>query len=459
MSLRRRLALLVAAAVALTVATVSLLAYVTTRRALHDQIDKTLVDQAKSVIKEAQQGRRHDNRVLVPALQVDIQAVSRDGRVVSHNGEDQSAPALLPVVAADLEVARDGGEPVARTIRVADERTRTRVVTVAVSGGGAVQVAKSLEEVDSALRRLGLVLLVGSGVGIAAAAYVGLVVARAGLVPVERLTRAAEHVGQTRDLAERIEVSGEDEVARLGRTFNEMLAALDESQQRQRRLVEDASHELRTPLTSLRTNIELLAKSDADPDKALPEDDRRALVRDLTAQLEELSTLVGDVTELARDGEQPEPQVELDLADVVTQAVRRARRRATGVEFAVTTEPTPLVGQPALLERAVTNVLDNAAKWSPPGGRVDVTLRAGELAVRDEGPGIADEDVPFVFERFYRSTAARSTPGSGLGLAIVQDAVEAHGGAASVERDGGTVVRLRFPCAVVPEPGQRPLVG
>ena len=440
MSLRRRLALLVAAAVALTVATVSLLAYVTARQSMREQIDETLVDQGNSLIATAQRIEQYHRRTeVVPALQVLGQQLDRDGRVLSQP--------VLPVTETDTEVAAADRGTTLRDIRLDGEHMRVVTMPLPQPGGGALQMARSLEEVDAALRRLGLVLLIGSAVGIGASAYVGFVVARAGLVPVDRLTSAAEHVGQTRDLGARIEVTGEDEVARLSRTFNEMLAALEESQRRQRQLVEDASHELRTPLTSLRTNIELLARSDADPTRALPDADRRALVRDLTAQLEELSVLVGDVTLLARDGEQPEAAVELDLADVVARAVRRARRRAPGVQFVETTEPTRLTGQPAALERAVTNLLDNAAKWSPPGERVEVTLQAGELAVRDRGPGIADEDLPLVFERFYRSAAARSTPGSGLGLAIVKDAVLAHGGTVSVERDGGTVVRLRFPVA------------
>jgi len=436
-SLRGRLALLVAAAVALTVATVSLLAYVTARHSMREQVDETLVDQGKRLIASAQQLHPYRRTEVVPALEV-------RGQVLRPDGTTEESP-VLPVVATDREVAAGSQSMSRRDIRLDGEHMRVVTLRLPSPHGGALQLARSMEEVDAALRRLGFVLLIGSAVGIGASAYVGFAVARAGITPVERLTRAAEHVGQTRDLAARIEVTGEDEVARLGRTFNEMLAALDESQRRQRQLVEDASHELRTPLTSLRTNIELLARSDAEPTKALPDADRRALVRDLTAQLEELSVLVADVTLLAREGEQLEEPVDFDLTNVVTRAVRRARWRAPGVEFVQATEPTPLTGQPAALERAVTNVLDNAAKWSPPGGQVDVTLHDAELVVRDRGPGIGDEDLPLVFERFYRSAAARSTPGSGLGLAIVRDAVLAHGGAVSVERDGGTVVRLRFP--------------
>ena len=225
--------------------------------------------------------------------------------------------------------------------------------------------------------------------------------------------------------------------------FNGMLTALEDSRQAQRRLVTDASHELRTPLTSLRTNLEVLGRPGA-----LPEADRERLRADLVAQIEELGELVGDLIELARDGEpNGEPHEPLRLDELVGAAVERAQRHAPAVHFASDLEPSEVTGARSRLDRAVANLLDNAAKWSRPGGTVEVVLRDGELTVRDHGPGIADDDLPHVFDRFYRSTAARGRAGSGLGLAIVRHVAEGHGGSVRAEAadGGGALLRLALP--------------
>jgi two-component system sensor histidine kinase MprB len=249
-----------------------------------------------------------------------------------------------------------------------------------------------------------------------------------------------------------IPVTGDDELARLTQSFNSMLLALGESRDRQRRLVADAGHELRTPLTSLRTNVELLAAASRPGAPALPDADRADLHADVTGQIEELSTLVGDLVELARDdapAAAPEP---VDLADVVGRALERARRRRTEVEFVADVAPWRLDGDAPALERAVLNVLDNAAKWSPSGERVHVSLHPvddghAELTVADAGTGIAPEDRALVFERFWRATSSRSMPGSGLGLAIVRQVALKHGGTVWAEesRAGGALIRLRLP--------------
>jgi len=253
-------------------------------------------------------------------------------------------------------------------------------------------------------------------------------------------------VARTSELSP-IKVTGHDELARLTTSFNQMLLALDASQQRQRQLVADAGHELRTPLTSLRTNIELLGQAAENPDRQLTADQRTEIMDDVRAQLQELTTLVGDLVELARDepmSRDPEP---LDLADTVASALDRVRPRAPGLTFDVTTESWPVIGEPPLLERAVTNLLDNAAKWSPDGGTVTVRLAGGVLTVRDEGPGIAGEDLPHVFDRFYRSSEARTLPGSGLGLSIVRRAAERHGGTVTAESpdSGGSLFTMTVP--------------
>jgi two-component system sensor histidine kinase MprB len=260
---------------------------------------------------------------------------------------------------------------------------------------------------------------------------------------VTELTETAEHVARTRDLSHRIDAAGDDELARLATSFNTMLEALEESQRAQRQLVADASHELRTPLTSLRTNLEVLGSNGK-----LGEADRERLRRDLVVQLEELGELVGDLVELARDGEAPvEPLEPVRLDELVDAAVERARRHAPAVAFTTELEPCVVAGERARLDRAVANLLDNAAKWSPPGGAVDVRLAGGELTVRDHGPGIEPDDLPHVFDRFYRATAARGRAGSGLGLAIVRHVAERHGGIVRAEAapGGGALLRLDLP--------------
>jgi len=258
------------------------------------------------------------------------------------------------------------------------------------------------------------------------------------------MSAAAEHIARTDELTP-IEVTGDDELASLATSFNDMLAALTASRERQRRLIADAGHELRTPLTSLRTNLELLAL--ADRRGGLTQQQRDEIFTDATAQVEELSTLVGDLVELARDeplNRAPEP---LDLADVVDRGVQRVKRRAPGLTFEVETSPWWVVGESQILERAVTNLLDNAAKWSPSGGTVRVHLVNGVLTVSDEGTGISEADLPMIFERFYRAADARTMPGSGLGLSIVRQAAERHGGSVSVARRAphGAVFTLALP--------------
>ena len=323
------------------------------------------------------------------------------------------------------------------------EGTRVRVLTQRAGPNLAVQLARPLTEVDDALANLRLGLALGSLAVIALAAFLARYATRHAVRPVTDLTETAEHVARTRDLSRRIEAEGGDELSRLAASFNTMLEALDDSQRSQRRLVADASHELRTPLTSLRTNLEVLGKPGA-----LPEADRERLRADLVAQIEELGELVGDLIELARDGERSgEPHEELRLDELVGDAVERARRHAPAVAFTTDLEPCVTTGARGRLDRAVANLLDNAAKWSPPGGTVEVALRDGELTVRDHGPGIATDDLPHVFDRFYRATAARGRAGSGLGLAIVRHVAEGHDGTVRAEAapGGGALLRLALP--------------
>jgi two-component system sensor histidine kinase MprB len=302
-------------------------------------------------------------------------------------------------------------------------------------------VARPLSEVDRALDRIRLILILIAGTGIAAAVALGLVVSRAALAPVRRLTQATERVTETGDLSQRIDARGEDELSRLAGSFNAMLGALEESNRSQRQLVADASHELRTPLTSLRTNIEVLAG-----DRPLPPEERERLLNDVVEQLGEMTTLISELIELARGSEQPAEQLDVRLDVVAADAVERTRRNRPGIAFETDLDASVVHGEPQRLERAVANLLDNAAKWSPPGGTVEVSVRDGEVVVRDHGPGIDEEDLPYVFDRFYRARSARGLPGSGLGLAIVRQVAEAHGGTIVAEQaeGGGTRMRLRL---------------
>jgi two-component system sensor histidine kinase MprB len=307
--------------------------------------------------------------------------------------------------------------------------------------GLAIQFVRPTDDIARTLNRLKLILLFVVAGGIAAGAAGGALVSRAALVPVRRLTGAAERIARTGDPSERVaDAGGPDELGRLGTAFNTMLGALEESLDAQRRFVADASHELRTPLTSLQTNIEVLKQQER-----LQPGQRNKLFADLEREAHEMRDLITGLLELARsDGALERSPVQFD--EVVESAVERARSRFPKVKFTAELAPTEISGASERLERAVWNLLENAGKWSAEGSTVDVTLVDGELRVRDHGPGISADDKAHVFDRFYRSTAARSLPGSGLGLAIVREVAEAHGGSVSAEDapGGGALLRLRL---------------
>ncbi|MGN6088239.1 MAG: ATP-binding protein [Actinomycetales bacterium] len=444
-SLRGRLALLVAASVGLAIALVAVLAWSVVRVQLFRSLDTSLLQRAQAAVSTA----LGDPQRIV-ALPSDALLAAGDVRIllVSASGTAYAAPGanVAPFGRAEVAVAAGARQQSVRTL--ARDGEQFRVVAVPAAQRFALVLAAPLQQTQHALRVVGLVLLVIVALGMAVAASAGVVVARAALRPVEGLTDAAERVARTGDLTP-IEVAGDDEVARLTRTFNAMLTALAASQSRQRQLVADAGHELRTPLTSLRTNLDLLAQSEGSD--RLPPEERRALLHDVRAQVGELSALVTDLVELARDDRRLADD-DVDLADVLDRALTRVRPRAnTGegapVEVTASVEPWWVRGDAAMLERAVLNLLDNAVKWSPPGGQVHVTLRHGTLRVADQGPGIADADLPRVFDRFYRSSEARAMPGSGLGLAIVRQTAELHGGQVSAGRtvSGGALLTLSLP--------------
>jgi two-component system sensor histidine kinase MprB len=445
MTFRARIAISAAVAVALTVVAASTLIYFVAREQLRAPVDEALETRAAQISLRPELGIL-PGPVGTSYLDVRqgfdyVQLVRTDGSVLLPPRQEVE----IPVDEEVLAVAGQEGAAFWKEVTV--DGTHLRVFTFAYGPDSALVVARPLTEVDESLRRIGLVLLLIAAGGIVLAAALGLVVARAALSPVRRLTETVEHVSETQDLSERIDVSGNDELSRLATSFNSMIAALEESTRAQRQLVADASHELRTPLTSVRTNIEVLAG-----DRMLPPEERARLLSDVVEQLEEMTTLIAELIELARAEQQsavPE-QVRLDV--LVAEVVERARRNRPEVVYSVDLEPAVVAGVPATIERAVGNLLDNAAKWSPAGAEVEVVLRDGRLSVRDHGPGIADEDLPYVFDRFYRARAARGMPGSGLGLAIVRQVAESHGGEVVAEHaeGGGTrmVLTLGEPAAL-----------
>jgi two-component system, OmpR family, sensor histidine kinase MprB len=463
MTLRRRFALLAAVAVAVTFVLGSAIVYVVVRGELRRRVDTELRAGAaggvafRALLRESGMRVRPDAGapgapppILAPPPPRDalglatayVAVIGRDGNVVLPG---DGAP-RLPVTGATRAVAAGSRGPFFTDATVAGTPVRVFTRPLRALPGYAVQVARPLTEVNRTLHHLALVLVLVSAGGVGLAAVLGRVVARTALTPVAQLTDAVEHVAQTSDLSRRIAVANDDEIGRLARGFNVMLAALESSIGRQRQLVADASHELRTPLTSLRTNIEVLGRS-----HDMPEPERRALLDDVVGQLDELAALVGDVVELAREQEPPAELEDVRFDALVAEAVTRAQRRPGAPRFALALEPCLVRGVPARLDRAVANLLDNAAKWSPPGGEVEVALRDGELTVRDHGPGIAETDLPHVFERFYRAPNARGMSGSGLGLAIVRQVAELHAGRVGAEAapGGGALLRLALPAEPV----------
>jgi two-component system sensor histidine kinase MprB len=368
----------------------------------------------------------------------------------------QDVRPFAPYGTPEVEVAERQLPSSLRTVNYQGVNYRVYAVPHPRLSDAAVVVAVPLTATEATLSNLATISIVVGLIGIAIAAAAGFAIGRAALRPIEQLSRATEYIAHTGDLRS-LPVTGDDELAQLTRNFNTMLEALARSQDHQKRLVADAGHELRTPLTSMRTNLDLLAQAVASPDdRRLPQEERVALMNDVRAQMEELSALIADLVELSRD-ERPEHAIErLDLRDVVERASERVQRRAPGLNYDLRLAPWYLDGDTASLERLVTNLMDNAAKWSPENGTVTVTLGDGLLQVADQGPGIAEADLTHVFERFYRSPEARATPGSGLGLAIVRQIAENHGGRVAAARapGGGALLGVWLPGS--PVAGQLP---
>jgi two-component system, OmpR family, sensor histidine kinase MprB len=443
LTLSRRLAAGAAAAVAFAIVLASVVVYIETKHVLRSEVDhglRSIVPRVKVLQRKLQTVPAPEAGKAAKTFSVRVPDASFGGatgsaQVVAPNG-DVIGKSILPE--NELLSSKPG------TLKdLTRNGTHLRVFVTEGPVGDKLVVARPLTEVDSSLKRLRIILLAVSLGGIALAGGLGLLVARGAIAPMRRLTAEAEHVAETQDLSRRMPSGDQDdEIDRLGAAFNTMLAALERSREAQRQLIADASHELRTPLTSIRTNIELLGRA-----KELPEAERAEVVAAASAQLEELTLLLGDLIDLARDGRPAADEIEDVRLD---ELVRESAARINGGRVQVDAQPTLVRGSRTRLARAVSNLLDNAIKFSPDSAPVEVTVRGGEVAVRDHGPGIAPEDLPHVFDRFYRAPSARGTPGSGLGLAIVRQVAEAHQGTATAEpaEGGGARLRLRVPALI-----------
>ena len=475
MSLRSRIVVISGAAVALAVIAVAVSAYAGTRSDITGQLDQSLRSLTGSIMARAglplnggppgggppgggpQQGGGDQGALANEKLGDPDEGLGLDAdngpafggapgvvTLVHRNGYVYVPPAeraTIPVTArARALSARGKGS---YFVNMTVNHTPIRVLATGIGIRGALLVALPLRDVRHTLSKLVLLLVLIAAGGILVAALLGLLVAREALAPIARFTRQTETIAANPDRleSERLDVQGGDELARLAQTFNRTLDALERSVQSQRNLVADASHELRTPIATIRANLQLMRD-----EEMLSASDREALRRDVIEELDELTALVGDVVELARGAKLAGEPAEVRVDQIVSAAVDRTRRRAPQLTVSASVEPTLVQGEGDRIARAVTNLLDNAAKYGQSGGSIEVTLAGGTLSVRDHGPGFHEEDLPFVFDRFHRARDARSQPGSGLGLAIVRQAAEAHDGfvRAANAPGGGALLEIGF---------------
>jgi len=441
--LRTRFTLAVAAAVAVVTLVITAVAFLVIRADLENQVRHELRQQASVVYRLARHYHGHIPAGWVPSHSNQFGTSSPYTQVVTAQGVIWAPAGDLGLLAASADAVQVAAAQ--RGSYYADTTVggvRAMVLTTPLAPGLAVQVAVPLNTVDAEVASVGATLALLSAIGVAVAALAGWGVARAGLAPVGRLAAVAERVTATGNPGGRVEVDRADELGRLATSFNTMLRALQRSLAAQRQLVSDASHELRTPLTSLRINVELLAD-----DPGLSAAERQEVLDRVVAQVAELGQLVANVTELARGESAVGVSSEVRLHEVVAAGLEGARRDWPQTAFTADLEPCVTFGSAERLQVAVRNLLDNAAKFGPPGAPVEVRLAGGELIVRDHGPGIAPADLPGVFDRFYRAPSARGVPGSGLGLSIVRQVAESHGGTVQAESPAGqgTLIRLRLP--------------
>lgn len=454
MSLRLKIILSLLLLATIATAAVGVTSYLSTKAEL-DQVVNRSLDEAVRLLNRGDLPLGQPGNGGPPGggprnfQQVIVQVIDADGTIVRAPGTGE-----MPVGAADLRVASgaDRGQPSRHDIEVDGESFRVLTVRASFLDGrvGAVQFFRSLRENQQSLDAILRHTFVGVGIVVVAAAIIGWLIGRQVTRRLIHLTDAAGEVASTGRLDVEVPTSGADEAGKLGRAFSGMLGALARSKQEQHQLVQDAGHELRTPLTSLRTNVSVLRQFDS-----FTPEQREQIIADLDSESRELTSLVNELVELATDRRDSEPVQAVDLGAIAERAAERTRRRS-GREVVVHRDGGAAVGRPTALERALQNLIDNAAKFAPDGA-VEVEVRstpAGTtVSVRDHGPGLKPDDIPHVFDRFFRAVEARSLPGSGLGLSIVKSVVDAHGGTvvAGNAPDGGAIIGFSLP-APPPEP-------
>jgi len=446
-SLRTRIAVAGGAVVAGSLLLVSLVLYPAVQANLRNHLDHTLVVAAGQApaMATAIKAKFGANGATVdfPTVPVGIGPVEL--QIVPGPVHAGTSERFVDLTELDPAVAAGTAGPYFHNATFNGVPYRVYTAQFPGSPGSLVRTATPEADPEPILRELAGLLAGSTVAATLLAVLASRLAARRVLRPVRQLTETVERIGDSGDLTIPVPAAGRDEIGRLGAAFGAMTLALDESVSAQRRLVADASHELRTPLTSLTVNLTLLSEN--------PHDDQAPqLVADALAQAGELTSLVNDLVDLARYGEAPVHTEDVRLDLVVAQV---ARRRAAEVDLIA--EPTLIHGDPDAVERAIANLVDNAIKWSPPGGRIELRVVGGVLEVADRGPGIADADLPHVFDRFYRAPSARALPGSGLGLAIVRQVAESHGGSAeAVPSERGARLRLTLPLAAGSAPPAGP---
>lgn len=436
------MALLTALSVAVSVLFVGGTGYLITRWSLLDQLDDDLVSTTRQAASTIASDLDNFGGLTPEALGSGNAVLA----LVETDGTDDPAPGQsirLSVSADEIAIARlQSGTSVRTTL--ASNGQPYRVVSVPLRTNGtsySVMYGRPMASTHRTLDSLRWAMLIAGSLGVLAATVAALAVGRTALTPLRRLSTAVKEVTTT-DQLNPIRIYGRDELGELTRSFNTMLKSLQQSREQQRQLIADAGHELRTPLTSMRTNVELLVADDKSG--MLPEGARGEILTDVAAQLGEFTALVGDLVALTRDDHLQRTHELLDLAEVLEAAIARAQRRGPGITFNLKIASSPVMGDASTLERALTNLLDNAVKFSPPDGTIDVTVQDGTVTIVDHGPGIAEEDLPHIFDRFYRSDRARNTPGTGLGLAIVAHTADAHGGSVKATNHPGGGARFVF---------------
>lgn len=456
MTFRRRITIVSAIAVALALTIGSVLLYLIAGRVMRTQIDDSLLRRADAMQVDRALGRQ----TVPPPLNTSTEdgASPAQAQVAPAPGSDDGSAGLYTqvfdlharpsVTTAQLlpnsppvnKVAAGQLPPFFRNAKLADG-VDVRVLVTKLGPGIAVQIARPLDDTERSLAEMRMALLFVDIGGIALALLFAFLSMKVGLRPVVALSRKARSISESGDFSQRVSEDDGDELGQLGHSLNGLLDALERSLRLQRQLVADASHELRTPLTSLRTNIEVLQANEG----RLPEEEKGQLLLDIVGQVEEMTALVSNLIEMAREGEQPAFE-QVDLDEVIGEVVERMERLHPNQEFDVQIDPLTVEGVPSLLDRAISNLVDNAIKWSPAGQPVEIRLHGGKLTVRDYGPGIDESDRPLIFDRFYRAISARSLPGSGLGLAIVKQVADLHGASISsrTPAGGGTEMTLLF---------------